>query len=147
MTEKKQEWFEACTMSFYLDVPLMTFVIFWTVLSVMDSVLESFGDLAREERESEALWSSLAPSSLSPPRKELDFFNLLVATEGWGDGGWDDSFARAPNSCKKSILKHGKGSRHVRMTKTTIHADNQHQENNKKTATETTKTKTTTVGS
>ena len=38
-----------------LDVPLITFVIFWTVLSVMDSVLESFGDLAREERESEAL--------------------------------------------------------------------------------------------
>ena len=71
----------------YLDVPLITFVIFWTVLSVMDSVLESFGDLAREERESDDLGSDLDPlllpsSSLSPPRKELDFFNLVVEIEG-----------------------------------------------------------------
>ena len=69
-----------------LDVPLITFVIFWTVLSVMDSVLESFGDLAREERESDDLGSDLDPllpsSSLSPPRKELDFFNLVVEIEG-----------------------------------------------------------------
>ena len=73
-----------------LEVPLITFVIFWTVLSVMDSVLESFGDLAREERESEDLGSDLAPlpsSSLSPPRKELDFFNLVAVTDGCGDGG------------------------------------------------------------
>ena len=71
-------------------MPLITFVIFETVLSVMDSVLESFGDLAREERESEDLGSDLAPlpsSSLSPPRKELDFFNLVVVTDGCGDGG------------------------------------------------------------
>ena len=77
----------------YLDVPLITFVIFWTVLSVMDSVLESLGDLAREERESDDLGSDLDPlpfpsSSLSPPRNELDFFNLVeVLIEGWGDGG------------------------------------------------------------
>ena len=73
-----------------LEVPLITFVIFWTVLSVMDSVLESFGDLAREERESEDLGSDLAPlpsSSLSPPRKELDFFNFVVVIDGCGDGG------------------------------------------------------------
>jgi hypothetical protein len=31
-----------------LEVPRITFVIFWTVLSVIDSVLESFGDLARD---------------------------------------------------------------------------------------------------
>ena len=92
-----------------LDVPLITFVIFWTVLSVMDSVLESFGDLAREERESDDLGSDLDPllpsSSLSPPRKELDFFNLVVEIEGWGEGGWDDSLARAPNNCRGHVCQ------------------------------------------
>jgi len=46
------------------------------------------GDLARDERDSEDLGSDLdLSSSLSPPLKELDFFNLGFVTDGWGEGG------------------------------------------------------------
>jgi len=90
---------------FFLDldsdllVPRITLVIFCTVRSVMDSALDSLGDLA-----SPASPSLASPSSPEPPRKELDFFSLEegwgegLALGGWGEGGWLGSFARAPSS-------------------------------------------------
>lgn len=85
-----------------LDVPLITFVIFWTVLSVIDSVRESLGDLVLEVRVSPAVPDpvlTLVSSSLSPLRKDPDFLSLFpVPGSGEeGDGVWAGSLARAPS--------------------------------------------------
>lgn len=96
---------------FFLDldsdllVPLMTLVIFWTVLSVIDSVLDSLGDLVVAARVSECepepdLEDLPCSSSLSAPlRKLADFLSLEEEEGGWGEEGWQGgSLARAPSS-------------------------------------------------
>jgi len=89
-----------------LDVPLITFVIFWTVLSVIDSVRESLGDLVLETvRPVSCPWTPdpvltlVSVSSLSPLRKDPDFLSLFpVAVCGEeGEGVWAGSLARAPS--------------------------------------------------
>lgn len=93
---------------FFLDllsdllVPLITLLIFCTVLSVIDSALDSLGDLASPASPAAPSPSPSRPPS--PPRKELDLRSLagwgeaLAALAGWGEGGRAGSLARAPSS-------------------------------------------------
>ena len=71
-----------------LEVPRMTLLIFWTVLSVMDSVLDSLGDLAWPDAGCAASACTLAlspaarggrwpASSFFSSRNEPDFLTLL----------------------------------------------------------------------
>jgi len=92
-----------------LEVPLTIFDIFCTVLSVIDSVLDSFGDLMLESdpdltRPSSFLSSLLFTSSLNDP--DLD---TLVPDddEDAPDDDWpllDPSFTRAPWSPDELLL-------------------------------------------
>jgi len=91
-----------------LEVPLMTLLIFWTVLSVIDSVLDSLGDLVAAADDSAVVVAETVfeddlddSSSLSADLKDPDFLSLVFEEAlGWGEEGEPigplDSFDRAP---------------------------------------------------